>query len=129
MATVTGGAQKSEAPDNFVEWLDSERIRVSARRRHGQWYAEAEDFAVVAIGDTEDAAVREVAKLTEAYLRSYFEDGLTYRDAWRGGKRRRRVWNIVVGLVARMLAALGAQPPFAEEDRVPLPVAFQTRNA
>jgi hypothetical protein len=111
--------------DPFLQWLDSEFIRVAAHRKHDQWYAIAEDFDIVGMGPTEAAAHREVAGLVEAYLRSFHRDGLRYRDAWRPVPLRLRLRNMLVGLIARGLQPTPVRIPFGEESRTLLPGALR----
>jgi hypothetical protein len=124
MATAPRIAAPSR--DDFLDWLPSPLIRVAAYRQHDQWYAVAEDFNIVGVAATPAEAKVEVAQLVEATLRSYFRDGLTYRDAWRPIPWHTRAKHIVRGLIAR-----GFQPipirvrlPFAEESQLLLPVAL-----
>jgi len=58
-------------------------IRVSVTRDHGQYYACAEDFGIAGMGPTRGAALRDLAGLVDAYLRSYFAEGRSYEDALR----------------------------------------------
>ncbi len=106
--------------DPFWEWVDSPFIRVAATRRHGQWYAVAEDFRIAGGGATEADAYRDLAKLVFAYLRDCQREGMDYWDTMRRIPRRRKLWNVVRSAVARLLRGRSPQP-FAEEGRFLLP--------
>src|SRR5690349_2906208 len=127
MATAARPAPSGQ--NNFRGWLESEFVRVAARRQHGQWYAVAEDFGVVAVAPTEADSHREVLARTELYLRSYWQDGFTYRDAWRPVSPATRYRHIFWGFVARATQRLPINVSFAEESRALLPLTFTDTNS
>lgn len=65
----------------FSAWLESPVIHVVIRRQHDQYYATADRFGIAGVGATKAAALRDVAGLVEAYLRSYFDEGRPFVDA------------------------------------------------
>ena len=90
---------------SFGDWLGSTVINVTIRRQHGQFYAAARLFGVVGVGRSEDEAVRDLAGLLHAYLRSYYNDSRPYADAVRAEPRGHGVAGLVAlvsGLVERV---------------------------
>ena len=107
----------------FAEWLGTPIVRVSLARRHGQWYAVAKDLSIVGIGETEDEASRDVAGLVEAYLRSCFLEGVSYRTAVgrRVGRVRPRAPRMVYRLVRERVASV---LPARRDRTVVLPIGL-----
>src|SRR4051794_268797 len=56
-------------------------LEVSLSRQRGQWYASADEFAIVGLGATKAEACRDVASLVEAYIRRCIADGMSYEEA------------------------------------------------
>lgn len=119
MSTVTA----TTPADPFLDWLESPFIRVAGLRRHGQWYAIAEDYNIAGMGPTEEAAYLDVAVLVDAYLRSCHREGLSYREAWRRVPRRKKLMNVLRSTLARALRER-APAPLAEEGRFLLPTTL-----
>jgi hypothetical protein len=117
MSTTTATRQA----DPFFEWLESPFVRVAGFRKHGQWYAVAEDYNIAGMGPTEEAAYRDVAVLVEAYLRSCYRQGLTYKDSWRRVSRIKKLLYALRSTLARALRDR-APAPLAEEGRFLLPL-------
>lgn len=67
---------------DFAVWLQRP-IRASVERAHGQVYVRALDFDVVGCGPDQDAAVADLFGLMRVYLRSFFDEGQAYEDAYR----------------------------------------------
>lgn len=113
-------SQQQAQADPFWDWIESPFIRVASVRRHGQWYAIAEDYRIATSGATEGEAYRDLARIVEAYLRSCHAAGTDYWSSMRQLPRYRKLWNVVRALLARALKGR-APEPIAEEARFMLP--------
>lgn len=76
---------------SFRSWLESTVFDVAVRRQHDQFYAVAERFDVAGVGKTEDEALRDLAGLLDAYLRSYFGEGRPFSEAVRAQSSSREI--------------------------------------
>lgn len=117
MSTTTASRQT----DPFLDWLESPFIRVAGFRKHGQWYAVAEDYSIAGMCPTEEAAYRDMSALVEAYLRSCHREGLSYRDSKRRAPRTKKLVYVLGSMLARALRHR-APAPLAEEGRFLLPL-------
>jgi hypothetical protein len=99
-------AQARDADAAFAAWLGSPIITVSVSRRHGQWYALSRELAIAGTGKTPHDACRDVTGLVQAYLRSCFIEGMSYRAALgRRAPRHRPRSPVVLFRAARTLIA------------------------
>jgi hypothetical protein len=117
--------QDQQTDDPFWTWVATPFIRVASSRRHGQWYAVAEDFRIATSGATESEAYYDLARMVEAYLRSCYREGLDYWSAMRRQPRRVKLLNAIRSNLARALKGR-APGSIAEEGRFLLPNAPPT---
>jgi predicted RNase H-like HicB family nuclease len=88
----------------FRSWLESTVIDVTVRRQHDQFYAVSELFDIAGVGKTEDEALRDLAGLLDAYLRSCFNEGRSYSEAIRAQAFSRELSvRGLVGLVSKLV--------------------------
>lgn len=83
MATAEAPSSDERAKA-FAAWLPEDAVfRAAIKRTGDHWYALAEEFDITGMGETPNAALREMFDLIEAYLRAFFEEGRPFDDALR----------------------------------------------
>lgn len=105
---------------SFRDWLGSPIVHVTVRRQHDQYYAIAPSFDLAGVGATEADALRDLAGLLEAYLRSYFNEGRPYSAAVRSQGPRPGPIGSLLGLVAEVLGRV-----FERRRQLVLPSALR----
>jgi hypothetical protein len=110
---------------SFGAWLDSPIVHITIRHQHDQYYATADRFGVAGVGTTEAEALRDVAGLVEAYLRSYFNEGRAYGDAVRAPQTSLSA-RLMPGLVFTLLSEILGRI-FERRMQLVLPGALRPR--
>lgn len=76
--------------DALSAWLMGlpEFTVVTKRDHDGRWFALVEEFDITGMGDSEDAALKDMLGLLSAYLLAHFEDGTPFEETRRPIPRR-----------------------------------------
>jgi hypothetical protein len=67
----------------FMKWLGTQSFAVNVTKEHGQWYAEATEFGIVGMAQSQKGARENVAKLVITYLIDACQSGATFEQARR----------------------------------------------
>lgn len=120
MSTTTRPSPPAPEDDPLLAWLGTPYVRVATIRKHGRWYAVAEDFDIAGMGENEIDAIRNLVRLVDAYLRSCQRAGFSYAEALRPTPRRVRIGYRVAAALRRVFP--GRAPwPVGRETSLVLP--------
>lgn len=77
-------AELREFAETFHAWLPEWfEITLATRREGDRWFALAEEFDITGMGNSEQAAKRDMLGLLAVYLVSHFEEGHAFETTWR----------------------------------------------
>jgi len=101
-----GGDVESAALGLPADWPEAVKLRLWVVEEDGSFQALCENFTIVGMGETPQAAIRNVVEMLDDYIRCHLADGASWADVHRPAPLRMRLKLWVRYIASRVLRRL-----------------------